>query len=101
MFLFSVPITIRDKPDPTINTTLGQAVKVPVKVEGFPLPDITWFRGNEKITSDDHVRIERSEETETSRTSILTIFTMQGGDVGQYKVEVGKNAIQFQLHGKF
>lgn len=57
-----------------------------VKYDGLPLPEITWYHDNEKISSDgDRVRVRKDGEGQT-----LVVRDCIYSDAGVYRV-VAKN----------
>ncbi|XP_050698180.1 obscurin-like isoform X5 [Eriocheir sinensis] len=64
----------------------GSDVRMTVKYDGLPLPEITWYHDNEKIGSDgDRVRVRKDGEGQT-----LLIRDATYSDAGVYRV-VAKN----------
>lgn len=62
----------------------GEPLELKAKVDGSPIPNIAWYKDGEKITPDDHIKIN----TLPDGTTKLTIDVVKPTDCGAYKLVV-------------
>lgn len=66
----------------------GEPLELKAKVDGSPIPGIAWYKDGEKITPDDHVKIN----TLPDGTTKLTIDVVKPTDCGAYKLIVSNSS---------
>ena len=67
----------------------GTKVKFDATVKGKPVPEVTWFKNEEKLEPTDKLKIDTKEV----RGDVLTALVMESvtlDDIGDYKI-YGKN----------
>ncbi|XP_066587330.1 obscurin isoform X6 [Prorops nasuta] len=86
---------IMNKKKPTFNRLLprsaeldeGEPLEFKIKIEGSPIPGISWLKDGEPVVPDDHIQIE----TLPDGSSKLSIDRIKPTDCGAYKV-IAKNS---------
>lgn len=62
----------------------GESLELKAKVDGSPIPNVTWFKDGERITQDDHVKVC----TLPDGTTKLMINVVKPTDCGAYKLVI-------------
>ena len=82
----------------------GEAVHLTVVATGKPLPQLTWYKDNQKLEDSDVMDIT-TIQNETETTSNLSTESLQLDHDGKYKVKatntVGTAKTEFPLSGKY
>ena len=92
-----------DAPGDT-ETTEHEQVEIQCKVQGKPIPVLTWFRDGEPISSDKRIKISKVDDAENfERLSTLLIKKTVMEDESRYNIEaantVGSADCEFNLDG--
>ncbi|OAD62661.1 Muscle M-line assembly protein unc-89 [Eufriesea mexicana] len=65
----------------------GDCLELKAKIDGSPMPEITWYKDGEKIIPDDHTKIEISPDGMIK----LTIDCVKPTDCGAYKLVISNS----------
>lgn len=80
---------------PTFTSTLprstevdeGDCLELKAKIDGSPMPEISWYKDGEKIIPDDHTKIEILPDGSIK----LTIDCVKPTDCGAYKLVISNS----------
>lgn len=93
--IFSDPPRFDEHPSPT-NGTADSFVTLDCEVYGHPLPNITWFKGNSVIVSDDE------DETMGSAGSIKYLVSFPSPTAAnKVKSELRIEALEYEDNGEY
>lgn len=80
---------ITSKPENAV-ISIGKTIKFECTVSGYPIPEVTWYKGDELLSDNDRYKME----TKQKNTFLFSLRSAIKEDAGEYKVKVSNSSGQ-------